>query len=337
MKLALQRLILGSGLAALAAQAGEPATLHLRGLTMGTTWSVQVARPPDGLDERALRRRIQSRLDELEARLSTYRDDSEVTRFNRATTTNWFPVSRDAVVIVTEAQRISALTDGAFDITAGPLVELWGFGRNRHARIPSDEAIRRACERVGWRRLHAQLDPLALRKDRPDLAIDLSGIAKGYAVDEITALLQAQQLTNSLVQVGGETRTTGYSNADVAWRVGIEPPGGAEPHILRVVTLTGRALATSGDARNLRMVSGRRLGHILDPRTGQPVTNHVASVSVMADSCMTADALATGLLVLGTVRGLGLAGRDGLAALFVIREGDALKLRASPAWEACQE
>lgn len=288
---------------------------------MGTTWSIRLAGAPSNLDQRALRSQVRRRLDELEQAMSTYRDDSEVSRFNASPTTNWFAVSRDVALVVAEAQRVSQITGGAFDITAGPLVELWGFGRTRHARVPTREDIHQALARVGWQRLSVRLNPPSVRKAEPDMAIDLSGIAKGYAVDAVVALLQSQRLTNCLVQIGGETRACGVNPAGASWRVGIATPAAHARTLERVVELRDQALATSGDYRNHRVVDGRRIGHLFDPRTGQPVTNDAASVSVLAGSCMTADALATALCVLGTERGLAVAEARGAAGLFLLRDG----------------
>ncbi len=279
------------------ASAAAPAALL--GETMGTTWSVKIAPAPVAkLDSRELRTALQSRLDELEATMSTYRADSEVSRFNRAATTNWFPVSSDTASVVTEALRLHHATAGAFDITVAPLVELWGFGRARSNRVPASNEISAALALTGSEKLFVRAAPPALRKADPRLAIDLSGIAKGYAVDALSELLARKGITNHLAQIGGEFLARGHAADGGAWRVGIEDATRAG-EILRAVELKDQALSTSGNYRNVHEVAGRKFGHILDPRTGWPVENGLASVSIIAPSSATADALATALFVLG--------------------------------------
>ncbi len=293
-------------------QASAAAPAALLGETMGTTWSVKIAPAPAAkLDPRELRTALQSRLDELEAAMSTYRADSEVSRFNRAATTNWFPVSIDTAQVVTEALRVNRATAGAFDITVAPLVELWGFGRTRSNRVPASNEISAALALTGSEKLFVRAAPPVLRKADPRLAIDLSGIAKGYAVDALSELLARKGITNHLAQIGGEFLARGHATDGGAWRVGIEHatrPG----EILRAVELKNQALSTSGNYRNVHEVAGRKFGHILDPRTGWPVENGLASVSVIATSSATADALATALFVLGPAQATTTAERLGV-------------------------
>lgn len=304
--------LLGFMLFGAALHAATP--LAITGETMGTTWSVKFF-PTEKSSAAALQRAVQSRLDELEGAMSTYRDDSEVMRFNRAPSTNWFPVSSDTATVVAAAQRVSETTGGAFDITIAPLVDLWGFGKVRHARQPATNEIAAARALIGWPKLHVRLDPPALRKDAPDLAMDLSGIAKGYAVDAISSLLARAGSTNYLVQIGGEFFARGHGGDGQPWRVGVEDarrPG----EILRVVELHNRALSTSGNYRNFHDVGARRLGHIIDPRHGWPVTNELASVSVIAGSSTLADAMATTVFVLGQERGTPVAASNRVECIF---------------------
>lgn len=298
-------------------QAGDEAPVRLQGLTMGTTWSVQLAASNESPDGKKLRRDVQDLLDQLEQQLSTYREDSDVSRFNRSTTTNWFPVSPAVAQIVTKAQEVSRLSGGALDISSSPLIELWGFGKNRHARIPSETEIQRTRNRVGWQRIHARSEPPALRKKASDLTIDLSSIAKGFAVDVIAGWLNSTGQASHLVQIGGETRASGHKGNGQPWRVGIEQAIPTARSVGEIVELNRRSLATSGNQRNRHLIDGHAYGHILDPVTGHPVEGTLASVSVLADSCMEADAWATALFVLGEQRGLALAGELRLDCLFV--------------------
>lgn len=295
------------------ARAATP--LALTGETMGTTWTVKVVSANKAPDANQIRATIQSRLDELESAMSTYRDDSEVSRFNRARATNWFPVSSDTATVVGTAQHVSQATDGAFDITIAPLVDLWGFGKVRHARLPTTNEIAAALPRVGWPKLRARINPPALCKDTPDIAIDLSGIAKGFAVDAVSARLTRDGWTNHLVQIGGEFFAHGHGADGQPWRVGIEDarrPG----EILRAVELSNQALSTSGNYRNFHETDGRRRGHIIDPRRGWPVTNNLASVSVIAGSSALADAMSTALFVLDQERGTTIARSNQVEAIF---------------------
>jgi len=265
--------------------------------------------------------------------MSTYDPESEISLFNAQQGTDWVPVSSALIEVVDEAQRIAVLTGGAFDVTAGPLVDIWGFGPARgKGNAPEAAAIETVRKRVGYAQLEARAEPPALRKTRGDLAMDLSAIAKGYGVDRVAARLQRLGVDAYLVEIGGEVRTRGRRPDGRAWQVAVERPDRGGRAVRQVLPLTGGALATSGDYRNFFSAAGRRYGHIIDPRSGRPVQHELASVTVLADDCMTADAWATALSVLGPEPGLTLAREQGLAALFVLREGDRLRDRASPAF-----
>ncbi len=293
--------------------------IHLTGETMGTTWSVKVVSPgPTNSSPARLRQRIQARLDKLEQAFSTYRADSEVSRFNQQGTTNWFPVSADTAAVAAEARRVSQRTDGAFDITIGPLVEAWGFGPQRRSHPPTATEIAAAQARLGWRQLHTRPDPPALRKERPDLALDLSGLAKGYAVDVLSADLRRSGLTNHLVQIAGEFFASGLDARGEAWPVGIEDA--AHPgQILRIVRLRQQALSSSGNYRNQHLWNGRVFGHLLDPRTGHPVDNELAGTSVIAGSGLLADAWASALFVLGEKASAPLLRPETIETIFIRR------------------
>lgn len=313
-----------------------PTVLALRGATMGTSYSVQLVEPPAALDRAALGRRIETLLDAINGLMSTYRSDSELSRFNAREATDWQPVSRALVAVVEAAQAVSRASDGAFDVTVGPLVNLWGFGPTVTAEaLPSPAEIERARARVGWERLALQREPPALRKDRPDLYVDLSAIAKGYAVDRLAQLLEDAGIEDYLVEVGGELRGRGVNGRGQPWRIAIERPDAARRAVFRVVALRDLGMATSGDYRNFFEVDGDRFSHTIDPATGRPVRHRLASVTVLAESTMVADAWATALLVLGPERGMALAEAHGLAALFIEHQSDGgLDADASPAFVA---
>jgi len=303
-------------------------------MTMGTSYSVKVSRLPAGLTLPQLRNEVNRRLERLNAFMSTYRTDSDVSRFNTSTSTGWFPVSRDTAVVVAAAQRISRMTRGAFDVTVAPLVDLWHFGPgNGEFRVPTEEQIQSAKQRVGFENLDVRLDPPALRKRRADLAIDLSAIAKGYAVDQVAAYLESRGIDGFLVEIGGETRTKGSKADGQPWRVGIERPDATRLAVLRAIELGDRAIATSGDYRNFFVMDGKRYSHEIDPRTGRPIEFRLALVSVVAESCMTADALATAIMVLGVQDGYNFAVDHALAVLMVERTSGGLQVKMTPRFQ----
>jgi thiamine biosynthesis lipoprotein len=216
-----------------------------------------------------------------------------------------------------------------------PLLELWGFGPyGARSTWPTETELATARTRVGWRQLEVRLDPPALRKTIPGGAADFSSIAKGFAVDELSRRLVALGAANHLVQIGGDLRAAGPGPEGAGWPVGIETPTTPAHGLVRVVALRDRALSTSGNHRNQLTLAGRVVGHLLDPRSGRPAQGPLAAVSVIADECATSSALATGLFVLGAEAGPALAGQERLAALFLIREGAALRPQATPAFDA---
>ena len=294
------------------------------GLTMGTSWRVMLD-ATNRTPESSLKLTIQDRLDQIEQRMSTWIEDSEVSRFNRLDSDEWFPVSEDTVVVVSEALRIAELSTGAFDPTVAPLIRLWSFDAGSQTRqIPSDADIEEAGNHCGWQKLEVRRDPPALRKDDPKLQINLSAIAKGYAVDEVSKLLDTSGCSNHLVEIGGEMRARGRKPDGSQWRVGIETPDELSRRVHRALALTDQSIATSGDYRNFFEVDGQRYSHTIDPQTGRPVVHSLASVTVVASNCMLADALATAINVLGPDHGMELAVQEKVAALLIQRDGDRL-------------
>lgn len=306
------------------------------GQTMGTTYTVKAVDPSGRLDGDSLGERIQARLDAVNAAMSTYREDSEVSRFNRAETTDWFEVSRETAAVVAEALRIGTRTDGAFDVTVGPVLKLWHFGAGASVSsdsLPSDAEIASAKEQTGFELVSVRMSPPALKKERPGLTLDLSGIAKGYAVDEVAAILESQGLAHYMVEIGGEVRAKGKNGHSQAWRIAVEKPVSGERSIQRVVLLHDASMATSGDYRNYFEIDGKRYSHVIDPRLGRPVSHPVVSVTVIAPNCATADALATGLMVLGSQAGYALSCEEGIPALFILKTESGFLERTTPAFE----
>ena len=309
--------------------AAEPVVLS--GRAMGTTWTVKFFQPAPPINPATLHARVSEKLEQLEQQFSTYRPTSELSRFNAAKRTEWIAVSPEIARVAAAAQAWSRRTGGAFDVTVAPLVQLWGFGAQRRATPPTAQEITTARARVDWRRLEVRLGPSALRKTSPDLAVDFSSMAKGFAVDELAEQLLALGVAEGWVQIGGDIKTVGARG----WRAGIALPGvsGSEPAATaQTLELVGRALSTSGDANNFFQYEGRRYGHIIDPRTGEPVRGEVAAVSVLDASCAASSARATALFVLGAEQGFAFAVRERIAALFIVRTGEKFTLKPTPAW-----
>ena len=311
-------------------QSADPATLKLEGSAMGTTYSVKVAGADIELDREQLRIDIAEQLELLERSMSTWMPDSELSLFNAAQTTDWFRVSILLCAAVSDAQSISRLTGGAFDITVGPLVNLWGFGPDGlREEPPGEDQIAELMTSVGYRRLHTDCDRPALRKDLPELYVDLSAFAKGYAVDEVADLLDAHAVENYLVEIGGELRLSGKNSSGKPWAIAIESPARAKRSVHTVVGLTRAGLATSGDYRNFFEHDGSYYSHTIDPRTGRPVSHRAASVTVLAKAAGVADAMATALLVMGPDDGMSYAESNNLSALFLLRSEDGIEERMS--------
>jgi len=320
-------------MAALFAACGDRvATYELAGTTMGTTYSIQVVGNRPGLPDSATRNEIEATLERIEGRMSTYLDASEISRFNADRSGDWFEISAETCRLVERAIGWSEASDGAFDVTVAPVVEAWGFGPTpAPAGLPDEAEIARLQASVGVDYLETDCSVPALRKRRPALGIDLSGFAKGYAVDEVAALLARRGYPDFLVEIGGELSARGRNASGLAWRIAIENPAGTGATPAGILSLRDEAMATSGDYRNFFEYGGKRYSHTIDPRTGRPVAHELTAVTVVAGNTADADALATALLVLGPEAGAALADRLGLAARFILRQGADYRVRDTPA------
>ncbi|QNK00471.1 FAD:protein FMN transferase [Dyella telluris] len=311
----------------------------VQGETMGTFWSVRAVMPAElSLVSRA--RGIQSVLDLIDGQMSTYKPASALSHFNAAPAGTWHVLPAECFDVVRHALQVARETDGAYDPTIGPLVNLWGFGPDaaRH-EPPSRDAIDAARERIGWWRI--KLDAATHGIFQPGgISLDLSSVAKGYAVDLVGQHLDRAGIDAWLVEVGGELKGKGRKPDGSPWRIGIERPGAAVGAVQRadqlsqVVCLTGRAIATSGDYRRRFEVDGVTYSHHIDPRTGWPVPHTVASVSVLAADAMHADPMGTLMTVLGPEQGMTYARERGLAVMFILHGERGLEERLSPAFEA---
>lgn len=308
--------------------------IEISGPTMGTFYSVKVAQPPPGVTAEALKEGIEAALDRVIDEISTYDPGSELSRFNQDQTTDWVPVSAGLASVVAEGLRISALSDGAFDITIGPLVNLWGFGpQARPAAVPDETAIAAALARVGYEKLSLREAPPALRKARGDIYVDLSALGEGYGADRVAAYLEPLGIEHYMVAVAGALRLKGHNARGAPWAIAIEEPTAGRRSVHRIIAITDGALSTSGDYRNFFEDGGQRYSHEIDPDTGRPVTHRLASVTVVDAHAMHADGLATALMVMGDEAGPELAAAQGIPAYFIVREKDGFSVIATAAFE----
>lgn len=301
--------------------------LIINGSTMGTTYSININYDSHrNIEINSIKSKIDSVLQVINQQMSTYIHDSEISRFNRLVNKDWFTVSSDFYEVIVAAQKISKLTNGAFDITVGPIVDLWGFSTNVYQhnwQPPVEQEIKRILQSIGFNNIITVNN--SIKKINIDTKIDLNAIAKGYGVDVVFELLKDLGFKNILVEIGGEVRCIGLNENGDPWRIGIDKPvlnilPGTE--LQAVKSLDNQALATSGDYRNYYEYNGELYSHMINPRTGYPTENHVASVSVTASNCMTADALATALMIMGK-DGIELINNiDGIEAIIIIRANE---------------
>jgi thiamine biosynthesis lipoprotein len=296
--------------------AGDPRPVVLEGHTMGTTWTVRIA-GISAAEGARLAPLLAARLNELNRHLSHYEPESELSTFNKLQNDAWFSMSTDLATVVVEALKVSEESNGAFDITVAPAVDAWGFGPGAATgQRPDIATLEFAQLHSGYKKLQLRDDFRALRKLDPLLRLDLSAIAKGYAVDQLTYLLESRDIRNYMVEIGGEVRTAGTRPDGKGWRIGIESVNASLP-IQYVIAPGDEAVATSGNYRNFYLLDGRKIAHTIDPATAMPADNGLESVSVIAPDTMQADAYATTIMVLGPDAGFAFAERLHLPALLI--------------------
>jgi len=314
-----------------------PETL-LTGETMGSAWTVKIAgvlpRPAADLQSGA-----QARFEAVNQALSTYRADSALSRFNDEASGEWVNIDPDLAAVLRYALTLAARSDGAYDVTVGPLVNLWGFGPDPATnRVPDAAAIEAARARVGWRKV--QVDATADRaRKQPGMRIDLSSLGKGRGVDRVAEYLDAQGVTNYLIDLSGKLRARGRNPRGDAWQVAVEQPAADDPSgapriVPAVVALHDRSIATAGDYRRFFESGGRHYSHIIDPRTGSPVEHATLSATALGATCMEADALATMFMVMDPDAALRVAESGNVPALLISREGGGFRLHSSSGWRA---
>lgn len=274
------------------------------------------------IPQQQLQQDIDALLISINKEMSTYLTNSNISRFNQLETKDWFPISKPFFDVINTAQRISHSSEGAFDITIMPLVNLWGFGTSKEKMLPAQNQITLALGKIGYKFLQIQLKPTAIRKQKTNLSIDLSAIAKGYAVDAVALLLKKHQFEHFLIEIGGEIRVQGKNKQNKTWRIGIEKPTILHRSIQQGIKLNNIAIATSGDYRNYYEQDGKRYSHTINPKTGKPITHKLASVSVLNESAMIADAQATAIMVLGEQKGKIYAKKENLKVYMIFRDKD---------------
>ncbi|MBY7948489.1 FAD:protein FMN transferase [Vibrio fluvialis] len=309
-----------------------PQQVHLSGPTMGTSYNIKYLQQ-DGLPSSDdLHKEIDRLLEEVNDQMSTYRKDSELSRFNQYQGIDPFEVSNQTATVVREAIRLNGLTEGALDVTVGPLVNLWGFGPEaRPEVVPTDAELAERKANTGIH--HLSVEGNKLSKDLPHLYVDLSTIAKGWGVDVVANYIESQGIHNYMVEVGGEIRLKGLNRDGVPWRIAVEKPTVDERSIQEIIEPGDMAIATSGDYRNYFERDGVRYSHIINPQTGRPIHNRVVSVTVLDKSCMTADGLATGLMVLGDEKGIEIAEQNHIPVFMIVKTDDGFKEIASSAFK----
>lgn len=303
--------------------APDSAEIHeLGGATMGTTYSIKVVDMPDGVSAAQFAEAINDLLTHLDReQMSTYTEDSELSRFNRAELGSAVPLSAELAEVMALALDVSELTDGAFDVTVGPLVNRWGFGpQPRNPLLPDDAEIAQLMTSVGYRHLELDRSAATLTKTA-DVYVDLSGIAKGYGVDLVAEYFDSLGIASYFIEVGGELRIKGYKPGKQSWVPAIETPVDSAPQVYDIFYAHGESIAVagSGDYRNYFEEDGVHYSHEIDPHTGKPATNSLAGVYVIDASAARADAFATAFMVMGAERGFVLAERLDLAVYFITR------------------
>lgn len=287
----------------------------LYGRTMGTSYSIKYVGSSGST--RSIQLGVDSLLADLNQTMSTYIDDSELNQFNDHFGDEWIPVSEQLFNVVSRALEISKLSNGAFDVTVGPLVDLWGFGpKNRIEQVPEQSVMDQVRQVVGYQAIELDPEQPAIRKIEPR-RLDLSAIAKGYGSDLVAEYLDNQGISSYLVEIGGEMRLKGQKPDGQLWRVAIETPDTGQRQAFKIIPLTDASIATSGDYRNYFEVDGKRYSHTIDPATGYPISHTLASVSVIADNCRDADAFATAMMVMGVEKSLALAEQQQLAVFLI--------------------
>lgn len=306
-----------------------PNLYKISGETMGTTYSISFYSDVD--ISLKLKKDIDRFLYEYNYRFSTYIEKSELSLVNQAPVNNELQISDELMSLIKKAYSIYEKSDGMYDVTVGPLVNRWGFGPVKIKGIPSAEEIKKLKNIAGMNLIEFKRDSIIKRKD---IYIDLSSIAKGDAVDKVSALIKNKfNIKSSFVEIGGEVKVLGNKTDGSRWKIGIETPNKIQGSgVRKIVELKDQSIATSGSYRNYKKYGDKVFSHLIDPKTAYPVKHKTISVSVIHDSCAQADAWATAFMSIGVEKGLNLAKKEGLKVFFLVKENKEIKEYTSEKW-----
>lgn len=326
------RWLAGVILAGLLAGCGNGDSLEsFGGPTMGSTYSIKYVRHAGDPDSSQVRREVEGILGEVDRQLSTYRNDSDIERFNGLPADSCQKMPASVLELISVGEQLSAKSEGSYDLTVEPLMNLWGFGpQGREDKVPDAATLAEVMQRVGRQHLHINGDQLC--KDAA-VEVDFNSIAAGYAVDTIAAKLEALGIHNYLAEATGELKAKGKKLDGSAWRIALEEPRDDQQVAERIINVDGFGVSTSGDYRNYFLQDGRRYSHTFDARTGAPVLHDLASVTVIHPSALMADGLSTLLLILGPEKAWDYAEKHDIGAFFVIRADTGFVIRTSRAFE----
>ncbi|MFJ2363677.1 FAD:protein FMN transferase [Pseudomonas sp. NPDC087697] len=301
------------------------------GPTMGSTYSIKYIRHPGTPGPVEVQKQVELILAEVDRQMSTYRSDSDIERFNGLPANSCQPMPAPVLQLVKVGEQLSEASDGSYDLTVEPLLNLWGFGpQSRDEKVPSAEALALARQRVGYAHLRIEGDQLC--KDAP-VEVDFGSVGAGYAIDRIAAKLQEMGIDSFIADATGELKAVGKKLDGSPWKIALEEPRDDQQVVERVIVLNGNGVSTSGDYRNYFMQDGRRYSHTFDARTGAPITHTLASVTVIHPSTLMADGLSSLLLILGPERGWDYAEKHDIGAFFVIRTDTGFVTRTSQAFD----
>ena len=301
------------------------------GPTMGSTYSIRYVRHAGIAEPAQVRREVEGILADVDRQMSTYRSDSDIERFNALPANSCQTLPAAVLELVRVGEQLSEQSEGAYDLTVEPLMNLWGFGpQGREEKVPDSAALAETLQRVGYRHLHIDGDRLC--KDAA-VEVDFNSIAAGYAVDTIAARLESMGIHDYLAEATGELKAKGKKLDGSSWRIALEEPRDDQQVAERIIQVDGYGVSTSGDYRNYFLQGGRRYSHTFDARSGAPVLHSLASVTVIHPSALMADGLSTLLLILGPERAWDYAEKHDIGAFFVIRADTGFVIRTSAAFE----
>ncbi|MEH6346785.1 MAG: FAD:protein FMN transferase [Bermanella sp.] len=303
----------------------------IQGYTMGTAYSVMWPEQ-NNVQPQDTKKKVDVLLLNINAQMSTYQKTSELSQFNQAKAPYTQGISPEFAAVLNLSLQIHSLSQGYFDISVGPLVNLWGFGPDKVTQLaPTKEQVEKAQAATGLSAIELKGQTLSKTDDR---YLDLSAIAKGFAVDEVAGLLDALGLEAYLVEIGGEIRVKGNKAVGLPWKVAVEAPDFNERRVQKILSLKDVAMATSGDYRNYFEENGERFSHSIDPFTARPVRHKLASVTIIDTSCARADALATAMLVMGEQKAKEFSAQQGIKAYLIVRDEQGFTEHLSPAFES---